>query len=85
MRASEMHTASKLHTARCVHFSLLSYILNQPDVFVISEHTDRLKAWQKTGWTTLRRQRYFRFTTGASYHHSMNLNISKCEMAPWPT
>jgi len=39
------------------------------------KHTDRQKAWQKTGWTTLRRQGCFRFTRGASHHHSVNLNI----------
>jgi len=36
------------------------------------KHTGRWKTWQKTGLTTLRRQRYFRFTRGASYHHSVN-------------
>jgi len=40
--------------------------------------------------TTFRRQHYFRFTRGASYHHSVDLNYEKwCHGPPknrlWPT
>jgi len=48
------------------------------------KHTDRQKALEKIGLTTLRRQRCFRFTKGASHHRSVNLNMSHCEMGHGP-